>query len=425
MRAFLVVSLGVGLLGCGDDGSPAIDGGADASRADGAASDVGVDPPDTGSEVDSGTVPGDCAGSTLPALRVEAIASTNFEAPVHAIGAPGDAETIYVVEKTGRIIVVRGGERVGVFLDVREGLLTEGEQGLLGLAFHPGYASNGRFFVFFTPGGPRRNVVAEFRRSSEDPFRADPDEVARLVEIEDRESNHNGGHLAFGPDGFLYVGTGDEGGGGDPYLNSLNVDRLLGKMLRLDVDAPEADYAAAGNPFAATGRPQVFHYGLRNPWRWSFDRGTGDLYVADVGQEVWEEITIVPAGAAGLNFGWSAYEGTSVYREDRVSMVPVHTAPQIVYRHNDSSAPVGGVSIVGGVVYRGDAIPGLRGWYLYGDTYNPHIGAVAYCDGEVTQHLRVPGLSGRGGGLVSFGEDGRGEVLLSFIEGQVVRIVPN
>lgn len=174
-----------------------------------------------------------------------------------------------------------------------------------------------------------------------------------------------------------------------------------------------------------TGRPQVFHYGLRNPWRFSFDARTGDLWIGDVGQDLWEEITVLPRGTApGRNLGWAAYEGMTVYRPELVSQVPVHTAPQIVYRHYDDHAPVGGLAVVGGVVYRGAEIPALDGWYLYGDTFAPHVAAVAFCEGGVRRHVRVPGLSAQGDGLVSFGEDGRNELLMVFLgNGKILRVV--
>jgi glucose/arabinose dehydrogenase len=188
----------------------------------------------------------------------------------------------------------------------------------------------------------------------------------------------------------------------------------------------EADYAAAGNPFdGEAALPQIYHYGVRNPWRFSFDRATGDLWIADVGQNEWEEIDVLPTGTlGGRNLGWAAYEGLTVFRDELVDEVPDHYEPIVVYRHGDDAAPAGGNSITGGYVYRGEAIPALRGWYLYGDFGSPHVGAVRYCDGEVLDHVRATGLSGRGSGLASFGEDANGEMLIVFIgSGNVVRVV--
>lgn len=413
----------------------------DASSVDAGGTDGAVvrdaAPEDTGSTGDSGgrgvdAGPPPCPSETLPTLDIEDIApDVSFSAPVYATVAPGDPNTIYVVEKTGTIALVRGGARVGTFLDVSSGLLSDGEQGLLGLAFHPDYADNGRFFVYFTPGSPRRNVVAEYRRGEADPDVADPTEVARLVEVNDSQSNHNGGMVTFGPDGYLYVAMGDEGGGDDRHGevgNGLDTSTLFGSILRLDVDAPEADHAAPGNPFSGdTGLPQIVHYGLRNPWRFSFDRATGDLWIADVGQNQWEEIDLIPSGTpVGRNLGWAEFEGfvPTAGRPDLAGTVEDHYEPLLAYRHGDGEAPAGGNSITGGFVYRGTAIPALRGWYLYGDFGSPHVGAVAVCEGEVRSHVRAPGLSSRGSALASFGEDADGELFVVFIgNGKVHRIV--
>ncbi len=408
----------------GGDATTSADSGSaeDGGAQDGSAQDGGVD-----------AGPSSCPSEPIPMLGVEDVApEVSFSAPVYATVAPGAPETLFVVEKTGTIAVVRSGARVGTFLDVSSGLLSDGEQGLLGLAFHPNYEDNGRFFIYFTPGSPRRNVVAEYRRSIESPDRANPAEVARLIEVPDSQSNHNGGMITFGPDGYLYVAMGDEGGGDDRHGeigNGLDTSTLFGSILRLDVDATEVDYAAPGNPFAGdTGLPQIVHYGLRNPWRFSFDRATGDLWIADVGQNQWEEINWLPSGTpVGRNLGWAEFEGfvPTAGRPDLAGTVEDHFEPLLTYRHGDREAPAGGNSITGGFVYRGRAIPALRGWYLYGDFGSPHVGAVAVCEGAVRSHVRVPGLSGRGSGLVSFGEDGSGELFVVFIgEGKVYRIIP-
>ena len=300
------------------------------------------------------------------------------------------------------------------------------------MAFHPDYATNGRFFLYFTPSGPRRNVVAEFARSDGDPYVADPDEVDRLVDVIDTESNHNGGMIAFGPDGHLYVGMGDEGGGGDrhgPIGNALNLDNLFGAMLRLDVDNVGGNYAAAGNPFSGnTGLPQIWAYGLRNPWRFSFDRMNGDLYIGDVGQDVWEEVTIIDNGhPGGANLGWRAYEGLSVFRAGDVDEVPVHTEPQYVYRQDSASEVVTfGCAVVGGYVYRGQDISGLNGWYLFADNCSRNVGAFRYCGGEAVHVQQVSDLRAGGGasGLGSFGQDGRGELYITYVgSGHVRKIV--
>ncbi len=442
--------LAVGL-GCGgDDGTSdaaadvgSVDAGGDAGSRDGAAATDATAAMDAAaatdaagrdaSRADAGSpdsgVAGGCAAGALPPLTLEAL-EPRFETPVFAASPPGDPDTLFVVQKAGTIVVYRDGAVLPQpFLDLTgETILTDGEQGLLGLAFHPDYASNGRFFVYWTPGSPRRNVVDEYRRSDADPDRADPTRVARLVEVDDSRSNHNGGMLAFGPDGSLYVGMGDGGGGGDPDRNGQNRATLLGSMLRLDVDAETEGYAATGNPFTLPeGAPQVVHFGLRNPWRFSFDRATGDLYIGDVGQNRWEEVTVIPAGSPrGLNLGWNAYEGLEAF-SGGAPLVGEHYEPAVVYPHSFGGAPSPGptgygCSITGGYVYRGSAIEGLSGWYLYADYCTSQIAAMAWCDGTVEQHVAAEGLAASG--TVSFAEDGHGELYVLAQNGRIRKIVP-
>ncbi|MEO0322813.1 MAG: PQQ-dependent sugar dehydrogenase [Myxococcota bacterium] len=425
------------VLGCGSAGTGSSDASPDAAfdlgPAADASNDLGGD--DQGTD-DQGTDAGEpCAPADFPTLAaVDVAPGHTFAQPVYVTAAPGDPDTLYVVEKEGRIVVVQDGAvRDTPFFDVRGEVLTDSEQGLLGLAFHPDYASNGRFFVFLTPGEPRRNVVAEYARDPEAPFQALPDEVERLMEVEDSRPNHNGGMLAFGPDGFLFVAMGDEGGAGDRFGtvgNGLDRTTLFGALLRLDVDAAPT-FAAAGNPFTLPeGQPQVWAYGLRNPWRFSFDRVTGDLWIGDVGQNAFEEIDFLPAGApAGANFGWRAYEGFSVFNAGNTDLAVDRVDPLLVYAHGESDQPIGpGVSITGGYVYRGEAIPALEGLYLYGDFRSDQIAGVRRCEGAVVQHERFPELSaggdGRATGLASFGEDGRGELYVAYlVQGRVRRIV--
>jgi glucose/arabinose dehydrogenase len=241
--------------------------------------------------------------------------------------------------------------------------------------------------------------------------------------------------LAFGADGFLYVGTGDEGGGCDnhgPDGNGQNTNVLFGKILRLDVDNTAGDFAAAGNPFeGGGGLPQIWAYGLRNPWRFSFDRRTGDLYIGDVGQNTWEEIDIQPASSTGgENYGWRAYEGfeTSAASScnDSLAGMITHTEPVLAVEHGSGSELLrGACSISGGYVYNGTAIPGLRGVYFFGDYCSNDIGAFRWCEGEVMGAMRADDLGGVGDGLASFGEDNAGELYVVFVESEeVFKIVP-
>lgn len=425
MRFFFCLSL-VLALACGDDDTDGtdttLDGGPDVDAA---------------MPRDLGPVEG-CGETPAPDLTFSNILSDGgFDQPIFATTAPGEPNVLYVVEKPGRIrLVVDGVLQPTSFLDFTtdgtgrgERVLTSGEQGLLGLAFHPGYESNGRFFLFFTPDSPRRNVVAEYHRSDANPRVADTGEVARLVEIDDSESNHNGGMIAFGPDGYLYVGTGDEGGGGDDHGeigNALDVTNLFGAILRLDVDnAP--GFESPGAPFVDGGLPQIWAYGLRNPWRFSFDSATGDLWIGDVGQNAFEEVDFLPAGhAGGANFGWRAYEANSVFDAALTAMVDAtdYVPPVVSVTQNSSDEPLRNArSITGGRVYRGSAIPALQGFYVYTDYLSNDVAALQLCAGEVRQHARIPGLRMGGGGIVSINEDGAGELLLVNInQGAIFRV---
>jgi glucose/arabinose dehydrogenase len=288
---------------------------------------------------------------------------------VYVTAAPGQANRLYVVQQSGRIrILDRGRLLPGAFLDISGRISSGGERGLLGLAFHPGYARNGRFFVNYTdPSGDTR--VAEHRRASAN--RARP--AGRvLLTIDQPFANHNGGHLAFGPDDMLYVATGDGGSGGDPEGNGQDTGSLLGKILRIDVDrrAGGRPYGIpASNPFAGGGgRPEIYSYGLRNPWRFSFDRARGDIWIGDVGENALEEIDYRARGAArGANFGWNAFEGRSAYPGGGPLRGTRHIPPVAQYTHSQ------GCSVTGGYVYRGSRAGGLRGRYVYAD----------FCSGRV------------------------------------------
>jgi glucose/arabinose dehydrogenase len=335
-------------------------------------------------------------------------------------------------DNPARILVVELGSEPTVFLDLTSTVNVDSESGLLGLAFHPDYNAagdpdNGRFFVSHTTDNPRRNVVAEYARSASNSLVADPTEVQRLVDLDDRAQNHNGGMITFGPDGFLYVALGDEGGVGDQLLNGQNLSTLFGTILRLDVDASGANFAAEGNPFSATteppGDPRIWHYGLRNPWRFSFDRQTGEMYIGDVGQGDWEEIDFAAAGQSGLNFGWSVYEGNELYPggSDIEDLPTPPTFPIDVIPHQSDPHLGDARSVTGGYVYRGNAIPALEGFYLFGDYGRGRVAAFEYRDGHVCNRQEIPELAGSA--LSSFGEDNEGELYLTFLgSGRVYRI---
>ncbi len=337
--------------------------------------------------------------------------------PVWLTSPPGDPR-LFVVEKGGRVVIVENGAVLPTpFLDLRGQVSTGSEQGLLSLAFHPGYSSNGRFFVNFTDTAGDTRVV-EYRVSPGDPGRADPGSARVVLAIEQPFANHNGGLVLFGPDGMLYVGMGDGGSGGDPQGNGQNLGALLGKMLRIDVDGAQPYAVPDDNPFVDTAgaRPEVWAYGLRNPWRFPFDRDTGDLDIADVGQNRVEEVNAV-SGAGGLNYGWNVMEGTRCFEPGEGCDQDGLTLPVTEFDHGD------GCSVTGGYVYRGDAIPELRGTYLYSDYCSGFVRGFRFANGQATGERRFPELEPADHSVSSFGEDSDGELYLLTAGGGVHKIV--
>jgi len=348
-------------------------------------------------------------------LGVEVVAQA-IPGPVH-LAAPAGDDRLFVVEQQGRIRIIRDGELLPTpFLDLRAQVSTGGERGLLSLAFHPDYATNGRFFVNYTGTGGETRV--ERFTVSGDPDLADAGSGSLVLEVEQPFGNHNGGHILFGPDGMLYVAMGDGGSGGDPLGHGQDRSTLHGALLRLDVDGGEPYAIPAGNPFVGDpgGRDEIWAVGLRNPWRISFDEPSGTLFVADVGQSGWEEVNAVDASAAGLNYGWNTMEGLECFQATSCDTSGL-TPPVIVY-------PTGqvGCAIVGGHVYRGNAIPELVGHYLYSDWCGGWLRSFRLQGGEATDETTwdVPGL----GSVPSFGVGADGELyVLSTTGGRVFRIV--
>lgn len=330
-----------------------------------------------------------------------------FIRPVDIQNAGDGSGRLFIVEQTGRILVYDNG-RVSPtpFLNIIDEVGSSGnEQGLLGLAFHPHYAENGLFFVNYTDRSGN-TVIARFH-VSDDPNVADPASETQLLHVDQPYPNHNGGVLVFGPDGYLYAGLGDGGSGGDPLGNGQNTSTLLGKILRLDVDSGEPYAIPAGNPFGS----EVWAYGLRNPWRFSFDRATGDLWIGDVGQGDWEEIDYLPAGSpAGANFGWNLMEGSHPFKGDAQ---PGLLLPVAEYSHAE-----GGCSVTGGTIYRGAALPEWQGIYLYGDFCSGKVwGLIRSTDGWQSQVQFETGFS-----ISSFGEDEAGEVYIANLQGAIYRL---
>jgi glucose/arabinose dehydrogenase len=345
--------------------------------------------------------------------RVHLVRVGSFSAPIYVTAPRGDNSRVFVVERAGRIMVMRNGHKLRTpFLDIRGRVSEGGERGLLSMAFAPDYATSGRFYVDYTDNGGDIRVV-QFRRSS-NPNRALRGSARNVIRIEHSQfNNHNGGQLQFGPDGFLYVGVGDGGSEGDPSGNGQNLGTLLAKILRIDPHPGGGYGIPRGNPFRGRGqRPEIYAYGFRNPWRFSFDRSSGALVVGDVGQDRFEEIDYERNGAAlGKNFGWSHFEGFSRFKG---GSTPNYAPPVLVRSHSGD----GFCAIVGGYVVR-DRSSSLKGRYVYGDLCNSRLFSVRLRPGHASGNR---GLPARVGNLVSFGEDARGRVYAVSLSGPVYRL---
>jgi len=357
--------------------------------------------------------------------------ATSLEQPVHVTAPRLDPHRVFVVEQPGRIRVVRDGALLPEpFLAIEDRVSCCGERGLLSLAFHPAYESNGRFFVDYTN---RDGATVVARYQSTDAEHADRDSEKILLIVPQPYANHNGGQLAFSPDGYLYVGMGDGGSGGDPQENGQNDETLLGKLLRLDVDVESSPYYAvpSSNPGADSGAPLglIWAKGLRNPWRFSFDRGSGDLYIADVGQDRIEEVDVQPAASAGgRNYGWDIFEGSLCFEPDPFATCPDpptgFTMPVLEYHHDE------GCSITGGFVYRGCALPDLHGAYFYADFCSGFIRSFRLAEAVATDRRDWTDTLAPSGGetirvIASFGEDARGELYIADRRGKIFQIVPS
>ncbi|MCL6566628.1 MAG: PQQ-dependent sugar dehydrogenase [Acidobacteriia bacterium] len=342
--------------------------------------------------------------------------TSSVAAPVDLQNAGDGSGRLFIVERRGTIRIFRNGTlEAGFFLDISSRVDTQGEGGLLGLAFHPAFAQNRRFFVHYTTtSSPLRTVISEFRVSATNPNVADPAETV-LLTLEQPFSNHNGGQIAFGPDGFLYIALGDGGGAGDPLGNGQRLDTLLGKLLRIDVNRqdPGRNYAIPpDNPFAGQGnaRGEIWAYGLRNPWRFSFDRATGRLFLADVGQDRFEEINLI---ARGGNYGWNVMEGRQCFQPPSGCNTSGLALPIFDYGHSD------GESVTGGYVYRGAQIPRLVGVYVFGDFIS---GVIWGLQQDAQGNWQRTELVRSGRRITSFGVDEQGEMYVADIGGSVLRL---
>lgn len=363
-----------------------------------------------------------------PKLKLTPVVN-GLERPIYVTSEPSDATRLYVVEQTGFIKLIKNGALESEpFLDatslINDPDYPQDEKGLLGLAFHPSYAQNGRFFIYYNAAQGSALTLAELSRASNNPDKAEagangqPAVKKVFFSVEEGvQTNHNGGMLAFSPkDGLLYVGVGDGGGSGDPNNHGQNIDVKLGKILRIDVD--KHPMAPAGN--LPGGDPDIWDYGLRNPWRFSFDSCNGDLYIGDVGQGLREEIDVEPAGQGNRNYGWSTTEGTVCYKPMQGCDMTGIELPAKEYDHNS-----GGCSVNGGYVYRGSKIPGLRGTYFYGDYCSKQIWTFVWKGGAAADGKEISGDLGALQLLQapsSFGQDADGELYVVDLAGTVYRI---
>jgi len=346
-------------------------------------------------------------------LAVEVVVA-GLSFPVHLTAPTGD-DRLFVVEQVGLVSIIRDGQRLATpFLDIRDRVRMDGEQGLFSIAFHPDYATNGRFFVSYT--GLDGDSRLERWAVSGDPDRADPASDRLLLEISQPRSNHNGGQIAFGPDRMLYASFGDGGGGGDPFGNGQDPGTLLGTILRLDVDAADPFAIPPDNPFVGIGgfRDEIWAWGLRNPWRFSFDLTEEVIYVADVGQSDFEEVNAAPASAAGLNYGWNTMEAAHCFGAATCNMAGL-TLPVVEYDHDD------GCSVVGGFVYRGAALADLAGHYFYSDFCTGFLRSFRLEGGVATEERQWD--VGDLGRSLSFGEDAAGELYVLSLNGRIYRLV--
>ena len=441
LTTVVVLALGAGLLtGCGpaDPAAPATPGAQYAVTADPSA--PAPEPPSVPSQPPAGvpiagvsaepaSVPplkplpevviadGETSREPLAQLELQPVfPALAFDRMVGMYYPRTNSERLYLVLQEGRIVSIASDPEADshrVFLDLTDRVSRSGnEEGLLGLAFDPEFARNGYLYVYYSAAGPRRSVISRFRAAND---RADPGSELIILEIGQPHSNHNGGEIAFGPDRLLYIGLGDGGSAGDPNGNGQDLGTLLGTILRIDVSSIDEHggyVVPAGNPFVGqTGpRPEIWAYGLRNPWRFSFDRLTGDLWTADVGQNLYEEIDLILPGA---NYGWNLMEGAHCFAERDCSGVGL-VLPVAEYDRTD------GCSVTGGYVYRGSNLPSLYGAYVYGDFCSGRIWALRFDGRAVTEHIQIADTALQ---ISAFAEGPDGELYVISFTRRVYRFV--
>lgn len=417
--ACVAIAVLLGAVGCGDDATDSGGQGAGAVSEDSVPVSEGVDDssPDAPASDDA---PEEATSLDGIEVQLTPLAEGQLDSPI-ALTTREGSDDLYVAERAGRVQVLTpdgdGGFDVGdqPLIDISSNVSTDAELGLLGLTFSP---DGGTLYLSHSDADQNTRLV-EYTMDGDV---VDEASERELVYLEDEFANHNGGQITFGPDGYLYYALGDGGGAGDPLSSGQDVDQLFGKILRLDPAAGTADVpygVPADNPFVDEGRPEIYLYGVRNPWRFSFDRATDDLWIGDVGQNEYEEVDLLPAadGAGiGANLGWSEIEGDHVFEggtEPEGAVRPIYE-----YSHAD-----GGCSVTGGYVYRGSAVPALYGTYVFGDYCVGEVLGLVEQDGELLDEGSL-GVNVAPGSLVSFGEDADGELyVISSTEG-LLRIDP-
>ena len=357
--------------------------------------------------------------STSASMEVEQVfPDVSFSRMVHLTYADDDTDRLFLVLQPGRIMAFpnRDDATATEFLDIRQRVSDSGnEEGLLGMAFAPDFRETGHFYLSYTAANPRRSIVSRFSVSSDDPNRGDPDSEFILLVVPQPYANHNGGHIVFGPDGYLYVGLGDGGSSGDPQGNAQDLTTLLGTILRIDVqDASTVQRyrVPPDNPFVGRTegvRQEIWAYGLRNPWRFNFDRETGALWAGDVGQNRYEEVDLILPGG---NYGWNTMEGFHCFRADSCNQEGL-ALPIVEYANPDQ-----GCSVTGGYVYRGSRLPSLQGAYVYGDYCSGTIWALRY---ELLEHRVLAETSLR---IAAFAEGPGGELYILSFDGKIYRLRP-
>jgi glucose/arabinose dehydrogenase len=370
-------------------------------------------------------VPGSASAAVVPSRIHLGLTEVTggLSVPVGVTNARDGSGRLFVVEKTGAVRIVRDGSLVSTpFIDISRSVSGGGEQGLLGLAFHPSYRTNGKLYLSYTDVAGT-SVIREYRVSSSNPDRVDGSSGRTLLRVRQPYGNHDGGHIAFGPDGYLYIGLGDGGSAGDPGNRAQSRSTLLGKLLRIDVNRRTGSLAygiPSTNPYVGrSGLDQIWAYGLRNPWGFSFDRSTGDLWIGDVGQGAWEEVDRALAvrgrnAGRALNFGWRVMEGAHCYRPSSDCVRTGKTLPLTEYGHS-----AGRCSITGGHVYRGPSYPDLVGAYFFGDYCS---GEIWFVDRAAARGVKPQRALDTNASITSFGEDQAGELYLTDASGTLYRI---